>query len=104
MADHHTDSESNTLTVQKTKVQKPRLYKVLIHNDDYTPMDFVVMVLETIFHLSTAEATHVMLAVHKRGVGVAGVFTREIAEQKAHQVLSLARQYVHPLQCSIEPE
>ncbi len=104
MADHHTDSESNTLTVQKTKVQKPRLYKVLIHNDDYTPMDFVVMVLETIFHLSTAEATHVMLAVHKRGVGVAGVFTREIAEQKAHQVLSLARQYEHPLQCSIEPE
>ena len=79
------------------------MFKVLLHNDDYTTREFVVYVLERIFHHSEAEATRIMLHVHRNGVGVAGVFTREIAETKVHKVERLARQNEYPLVLSMEP-
>jgi ATP-dependent Clp protease adaptor protein ClpS len=88
----------------KPKLQKPRLYKVLLLNDDYTPMEFVVIVLERFFHKNREEATRIMLHVHQKGVGMCGVFTREIAETRVRQVLSYAQEHRHPLQCTMEPE
>ncbi len=86
------------------KVSRPRMYRVLIHNDDYTPMDFVVRLLRTIFHHTESKATAVMLHIHNHGVGVAGVFTHEIAETKVAQVHMMARQNDCPLMASMEPE
>lgn len=86
----------------KPKVKKPSMYKVIMLNDDYTPMEFVVMVLERFFNKSHEEATHIMLHVHQRGVGVCGVYTYEVAETKVTQVMDLARQHQHPLQCTLE--
>lgn len=86
----------------KAKTKKPSMYKVLLLNDDYTPMDFVVFVLETLFAKSHEEATEIMLNVHKNGVGVCGIYTYEVAETKASQVVNLARRNQHPLQCHIE--
>jgi len=96
----------NTGVVVKTrpKTRKPAMYKVLMLNDDYTPMEFVVHVLERFFQKSREEATRIMLHVHRRGVGVCGVFTYEVAETKVTQVMDLARQNQHPLQCTIEKE
>lgn len=88
----------------RERLEKPRRYKVLLHNDDYTTMEFVVFILQDIFHHSPAEATRIMLAIHKVGVGVAGVYTREAAETRVDQVLRLAEEAGHPLQCSMEPE
>jgi len=88
----------------KKKLQKPRMYKVLLHNDDYTPMEFVVMVLQKVFHKTKVEATHLMWAVHKKGVAVAGTYTREIAETKVILVQDLAQTNEHPLRCSMERE
>lgn len=88
----------------KPKAKKPSLYKVLMLNDDYTPMEFVVHVLERFFNKSPEEATRIMLHVHQRGVGVCGVYTYEVAEAKVNQVMSLARQHQHPLQCTLEKE
>jgi ATP-dependent Clp protease adaptor protein ClpS len=92
--------------VQETrpKLQKPRLYKVILLNDDYTPMEFVVAVLERYFQKNREEATRIMLQVHQKGVGICGVYTREIAETKVRQVLSYAQELHHPLQCTLEPE
>lgn len=87
---------------ERTRTQKPRMYKVLLHNDDYTTMEFVVFVLTAVFHHSEAEATRIMLAIHTAGIGVAGVFTREIAETKARKVTEMARQAEYPLQCTYE--
>ncbi len=84
------------------KVKKPSMYKVVMLNDDYTPMEFVVMVLERFFNKSHDEATHIMMHVHQKGVGICGVFTYEIAETKVSQVMDLARQHQHPLQCTLE--
>ena len=84
------------------KVKRPRMYRVVLHNDDYTPMDFVVRLLETVFHRSEAEATAVILHVHHHGQGVAGVYTHEIAETKVAQVMTYARQHQHPLLCTME--
>lgn len=84
--------------------KKPPLYRVLLHNDDYTPMDFVVALLIKVFHHSHAKANVIMMNVHTKGYGIAGLFTCEVAETKMEQVLAYARQYQHPLQCSIEPE
>ncbi len=94
----------NTGVVIKTrpKTKKPSMYKVLMLNDDYTPMEFVVHVLERFFHKNREEATRIMLHVHQRGVGVCGVFTYEVAETKV--TLVLERQNQHPLQCTIEKE
>jgi ATP-dependent Clp protease adaptor protein ClpS len=96
----------NTGVVVKArpKTRKPAMYKVLMLNDDYTPMEFVVHVLERFFQKTREEATRIMLHVHRRGVGVCGVFTYEVAETKVTQVMDLARQNQHPLQCTIEKD
>lgn len=98
--------QSDGLAVQEAKprLKKPQLYKVILLNDDFTPMEFVVRVLERFFHKNREEATRIMLHVHRRGVGVCGVFTYEVAETKVTQVMDLARQNQHPLQCTIEKE
>lgn len=88
----------------RPKTRKPAMYKVLMLNDDYTPMEFVVHVLERFFQKTRDEATRIMMHVHRRGVGVCGVFTYEVAETKVTQVMDLARQNQHPLQCTIEKE
>ena len=88
----------------RPKTRKPAMYKVLMLNDDYTPMEFVVHVLERFFQKTRDEATRIMLHVHKRGVGVCGVYTYEVAETKVTQVMDLARQNQHPLQCTIEKD
>ncbi len=94
------------LDVQEAKpeVALPPLYKVVILNDDYTPMDFVVQVLERFFNKNREEATRIMLHVHQRGVGVCGVYTREVAETKVRQVTIFSGENQHPLQCTLEPE
>jgi len=88
----------------RAKTKKPAMYKVLMLNDDYTPMEFVVHVLEKVFSKGQEEAMSIMLHVHQRGVGVCGVFTYEVAETKANQVMDLARLNDHPLQCTIEKD
>ncbi|MEK7820079.1 MAG: ATP-dependent Clp protease adapter ClpS [Pseudomonadota bacterium] len=99
------DSVRTGLAVKsRPKTKKPSMYKVLMLNDDYTPMEFVVHVLERFFGKSPEEATQIMLHVHQRGVGICGVYTYEIAETKAGQVMDLARQQQHPLQCTIEKD
>lgn len=97
---------ANTGLALKTrpKTQKPSLYKVILLNDDYTPMEFVVHVLEKFFNKSRAESTDIMLHVHRRGVGVCGIFTYEIAEAKVAQVMDFARANEQPLQCTMEKE
>lgn len=95
---------ADVITMPKTRTKKPRLYKVLLLNDDYTPMDFVIYVLEQYFNKSRSEATGIMLQVHKSGVGICGVFTYEVAETKVSQVMNIARQNEHPLQCTMEKE
>ncbi len=100
------DGRGSTGVIVKTKpkTKKPSLYKVLMLNDDYTPMEFVVHVLEQIFGMGQEEATRIMLHVHQRGVGMCGVFTYEVAETKVAQVIDHARQNQHPLQCTLERE
>jgi ATP-dependent Clp protease adaptor protein ClpS len=103
------DTEHNTgdeLVVQEAKprLKRPSMYKVLLINDDYTPMDFVVMILEQIFGKDRDAATRIMMHVHTRGVGVCGVYTREVAETKLRQVIDFSQENQHPLQCTIEPE
>ena len=89
-------------TRTRAKPKKPSLYKVLMLNDDYTPMEFVVMVLKRFFRMDLEQATRVMLHVHQRGVGVCGVFPYEVAETKVNQVMDFARENQHPLQCTLE--
>ena len=91
-----------TKTISKTK--KPPMYKVLMLNDDYTPMEFVISLLERFFHKNSDEATQIMLHIHRRGVGICGVFTYEVAETKVNQVVDFARQNQHPLQCTMEKD
>ncbi len=89
-------------TRTRARPKKPSMFKVLMLNDDYTPMEFVVMVLKRFFHMDLEQATRVMLHVHQRGVGVCGIFPYEIAETKVNQVMDFARQNQHPLQCTLE--
>lgn len=89
-------------TKTRAKPKKPSQYKVLMLNDDYTPMEFVVLVLKRFFSMDLEQATRVMLHVHQRGVGVCGIFTYEVAETKVNQVMDFARQNQHPLQCTLE--
>ena len=99
-----TKGDANVITKTKPKTQRPPLYKVLLLNDDYTPMEFVVLVLERFFGISHSHAVEIMLTVHKKGVAVVGVFSYEIAETKVAQVMDFARRNQHPLQCTMEKE
>lgn len=98
------DERESGLSVQESEpeLKQPPLYKVLLLNDDYTPMEFVVLVLETFFRMDRDKATQVMLHVHTRGVGVCGVYTRDIAETKVSQVNDYSRSHQHPLMCTME--
>jgi ATP-dependent Clp protease adaptor protein ClpS len=97
-------ADSNVVIETKPRTKRPPLYKVLLLNDDYTPMEFVVHVLERFFGMSHAQAFEIMLTVHKKGVAVVGVFSHEIAETKVAQVMDFARRHQHPLQCTMEKE
>ena len=96
------DSEVGLATKTRTKPKKPSQYKVLMLNDDYTPMEFVVAVLKRFFNMDLEQATRVMLHVHQKGVGVCGIFPYEVAETKVNQVMDFAKQNQHPLQCTLE--
>ena len=96
------DTQRGLLLESKPKTKKPSMYNVLLMNDDYTPMEFVVMVLEKIFNKKSDEATQIMLHVHKKGIGVCGTFTYEVAESKCKAVIDLAKKNEHPLQCTME--
>ena len=96
------DGQTGLLTRTKPKTKRPPLYKVLLLNDDFTPMEFVVHVLERFFQKGREEATRIMLHVHQHGVGECGVFTFEVAETKVTQVMDFARKHQHPLQCVME--
>ncbi|HLF58915.1 MAG TPA: ATP-dependent Clp protease adapter ClpS [Alphaproteobacteria bacterium] len=107
MSDHGNglDTPATKVVVKsRPKTKKPSMYRVVLLNDDYTPMEFVVHVLERFFQKSHEEATQIMLHVHRRGVGICGVFTYEVAETKVHQVVEFARRHQHPLQCTLEKE
>lgn len=96
------DEQVGIATKTRAKPKKPSQFKVLMLNDDYTPMEFVVLVLKRFFHMDMEQATRVMLHVHQKGVGVCGIFPYEIAETKVNQVMDFARQNQHPLQCTLE--
>lgn len=96
------ENEEAAVAESRTQVRKPPLFKVLLHNDDFTTMEFVVHVLETVFHLAEDEAVRIMLHVHQRGVGVAGTYTFEIAEMKVAATTTLARAHEYPLLCTME--
>jgi ATP-dependent Clp protease adaptor protein ClpS len=98
------DLDSGAITKVRTETKKPSMYKVFMLNDDYTPMEFVVHVLEKFFRKNREEATVIMLHIHRRGVGLCGVFTYEVAETKVTQVMDFARQNQHPLQCTLEKD
>lgn len=95
---------TGVITRTQPKTKKPSMYKVILLNDDYTPMEFVVHILEQFFRKGHEEATKIMLHVHQRGVGIAGVYPYEIAETKVTQVIDLARNHQHPLQCTLEKD
>ena len=97
------DSDTQVITRSKPQTRKPTPYKVLLLNDDYTPMEFVVYVLENVFNKGSDDAYTIMMHVHTKGVGVCGVYTFEVAETKMTQVMDLAKENGHPLQCTIEP-
>jgi len=101
---HHSDHDGLVVEETKPKLQRPKMYKVILLNDDYTPMEFVVIVLERFFKKRREDAVRIMLHVHQRGVGVCGVYTREVAETKVRQVMEFSREHQHPLQCTMEPE
>ena len=95
------DEDRELLVKTRPKTKRPPLYKVLLINDDYTPMEFVVMILEKFFGLTNAQAFDIMITVHKKGLAVVGVFSYEVAETKVAQVMDCARQHQHPLQLSL---
>ncbi len=97
-------NQSGLATEREVRTEKVRRYKVVFHNDDYTSQEFVVMVLMKFFHKSETEATHIMLSVHHKGHGVAGLYTRDVAETKVAQVQEVAKEYGHPLRLTAEPE
>jgi ATP-dependent Clp protease adaptor protein ClpS len=102
MARREEEFDREVVTETKKKLKKPPLYKVLLHNDDYTTKEFVVQILQYVFHKDPAEAVQIMLHVHRKGIGVAGIYPYEIAETKVALVETLARQHEFPLKCSIE--
>ncbi len=96
-------NDGSVLEAEHVSTKPPPMYRVLLLNDDYTPMDFVVGVLQQVFLLTREQATQVMLQVHRTGVGTCGVFTKEVADTKVLQVQELAEAHQHPLQCTMEP-
>ncbi len=98
------EHEDELVLDERPKVERPRRYVVVLHNDDYTTMEFVVHVLMKFFHLGETEATQVMLHVHHKGYGIVGTYTRDVAGTKAAQVMAYAKEHGHPLRCSAEPE
>ncbi len=98
------EHEGDVLTESETKLEKPKLYKVLLHNDDFTTMEFVVFVLNHVFMLSVPESFNIMLNVHNEGVGLAGIYSYEIATMKAEKAMNLARASEYPLLCTVEEE
>ena len=98
------EKEGDVATLEKPKTKRPKLYKVLLHNDDYTPMEFVVRILIDVFNKNHEEATYIMLTVHTKGLGLCGAFPYSVAETKTNKVMSLAKQNGHPLLCTMEPE
>lgn len=102
--DGENENATGVVTRTRPKTKKPNLYRVIILNDDYTPMEFVVHVLEKYFNKGREDATRIMLHVHQKGSGVCGVYTYEVAETKVTQVIDFARQHGHPLQCTMEKE
>lgn len=98
------ESDIGVVTQTRPKTKRPPMYKVLLLNDDFTPMEFVVHVLERFFGLSHAQSFEIMLTVHKKGLAVVGVFSHEVAETKVTQVMDFARRHQHPLQCTMEKE
>jgi ATP-dependent Clp protease adaptor protein ClpS len=94
--------DSTLLEAEKSKVKQPPLFKVMLLNDDYTPMDFVVAVLQTFFSMTREQATQIMLKVHREGMGVCGVYPRDVAATKVEQVIAFSKQHQHPLQCVME--
>lgn len=101
---HEEDLDGELDTVEDVKVKRPSRYKVILHNDDYTTMEFVIFILQTVFGKTFEEAKVVMLNVHNNGTGICGIYTYEIAETKAAKVENLAKENGHPLMCTIEPE
>ncbi|MEO1267108.1 MAG: ATP-dependent Clp protease adapter ClpS [Myxococcota bacterium] len=104
MAQNDFESEGGVATQKRTKLKKPKPYKVILWNDDYTTMEFVVRVLESVFHHPPSRATQIMLHIHNKGKGVAGIYSRDVAETRATQVTQLAREHGHPLKVTTEPE
>ncbi len=102
MSRRETEFDQELVTETRKKLKKPPLYKVLLHNDDYTTKEFVVEILQYVFYKEQTEAVQIMLHVHKKGIGVAGVYTYEVAETKVALVESLARQHEYPLKCTME--
>lgn len=102
MAENKNRREESVITKENIAVKEPRLYKVLLHNDDYTSMEFVIAILESVFHKSANDATRIMLNVHNEGVGIAGIYSREICETKISVVHQLAKKNEFPLRCSME--
>ena len=94
--------EDTVLEAKKSKLKPPPMFKVVLLNDDYTPMDFVVAVLQTIFMMNREQATQIMLKVHREGMGVCGVYPKDVAATKVEQVVYFAKQHQHPLQCVME--
>jgi ATP-dependent Clp protease adaptor protein ClpS len=94
--------DDTTLEVQRSKLKPPPMFKVMLLNDDYTPMEFVVIVLQKFFGMTRERATQVMLKVHRKGIGVCGVFPRDVAATKVQQVAAYSRKHQHPLQCVME--
>jgi len=98
------EHDSDVLTESETKLEKPKMYKVVLHNDDFTTMEFVVFILTTVFMRTTAEAFMIMLKVHNEGVGIAGVYSYEIANMKAEKAMNLSKAHEYPLLCTVEEE
>ena len=98
------DYDQDVLTESETRLEKPPLYKVVLHNDDFTTMEFVVFVLQTVFTRSNTEAFSIMLKVHSQGIGIAGVYSFEVANMKAEKAMNLARAQEYPLLCTVEEE
>ena len=98
------DKDFDVATESETQLEKPKLYKVVLHNDDYTTMEFVVFILRTVFHRSESEAYVIMMKVHEAGIGIAGVFTFEVANMKAEKAVNLSRAQEYPLLCTVEEE